>query len=332
MSTEVQFENIDDFKNAIAECRSDNYETNWVLAQHADQNPNVVTLCGFGNNGVEELKESLEDENVMYGLVRIEEQIDQSTTVKFVYIHWIGMQVPFTKKGKYGVVHGSVKKHFEPHHVSYETDNADDLNHEQLLATIQEQSGKKSKVLDDIAASERKAYDRGFTGHEPGINMKRVTGGFKGYQGKSGASLKFDDSVVEAASDVRSDSSETNWFVAGYQDGSPKLPLVCLGSGSEGVGGIRDLLTNDIVGYALCRVTDVVDDISTVKFVYVQWVGENVKPLVKAKISTHKADLEEIFHPAHVTIFATNHEEISEDEMMDKVQSSSGSKSHVRNE
>jgi hypothetical protein len=38
-----------------------------------------------------------------------------------------------------------------------------------------------------------------------------------------------------------------------------------------------------------------VDDISTVKFVYIQWVGENVKPLVKAKISTHKADLEQIF-------------------------------------
>ena len=36
--------------------------------RHVDQNPNVVTLGGFGNNGVEELKEALEDDSVMYGL------------------------------------------------------------------------------------------------------------------------------------------------------------------------------------------------------------------------------------------------------------------------
>lgn len=34
-------------------------------------------------------------------------------TVKFVYVHWIGDNVPFTKKGKFGVVHGSVQKHFQ---------------------------------------------------------------------------------------------------------------------------------------------------------------------------------------------------------------------------
>lgn len=45
--------------------------------------------------------------------MRFEEQIDQSSTVKFVYIHWAGKQVPFTMKGRYGIVHGSVKKIFE---------------------------------------------------------------------------------------------------------------------------------------------------------------------------------------------------------------------------
>ena len=45
--------------------------------------------------------------------VRFEEQIDQSTTVKFVYFHWIGKQIPFTMKGRYGIVHGSVRKCFE---------------------------------------------------------------------------------------------------------------------------------------------------------------------------------------------------------------------------
>lgn len=42
--------------------------------------------------------------------------------------------------------------------------------------------------------------------------------------------------------------------------------------------------------------TDIVDDIATVKFVYLQWMGNDVKPLSKAKISTHKGALEEMFY------------------------------------
>ena len=45
--------------------------------------------------------------------VRFEEQIDQSNTVKFVFIHWIGKQTPFTMKGRYGVVYGSAQKNFQ---------------------------------------------------------------------------------------------------------------------------------------------------------------------------------------------------------------------------
>ena len=47
--------------------------------------------------------------------VRLEELVDSyvEKTVKFVYVHWIGDSVPFTKKGKFGVVHGSVQEHFQ---------------------------------------------------------------------------------------------------------------------------------------------------------------------------------------------------------------------------
>ena len=45
----------------------------------------------------------------------------------------------------------------------------------------------------------------------------------------------------------------------------------------------------------MCMQTDVVDDIPTVKFVYIQWVGEGVKTMTRAKISTHKGDLEAVF-------------------------------------
>lgn len=56
---------------------------------------------------------------------------------------------------------------------------------------------------------------------------------------------------------------------------------------------------------------DVVDEISTVKFVFITWVGEGVKPMTKGKISTHKSTVEKVFHVSFVTnsafAFATAH-------------------------
>ena len=36
-----------------------------------------------------------------------------SQTVKFIYVRWLGEKIPTVKLGKYGVVHGSVVKHFQ---------------------------------------------------------------------------------------------------------------------------------------------------------------------------------------------------------------------------
>ena len=47
--------------------------------------------------------------------VRLVELVDSyvESTVKFVYVHWVGESVPFAKRGKFGVVHGSVEQHFQ---------------------------------------------------------------------------------------------------------------------------------------------------------------------------------------------------------------------------
>jgi hypothetical protein len=83
--------------------------------------------------------------------------------------------------------------------------------------------------------------------------------------------------------------------VASYEDNDVKKPLILLGSGNEGLSALKEMLKTDIVAYGLLRVTDIVDDISTVKFVFIQWVGEDVKPMSKAKISTHKSEIEKVF-------------------------------------
>ena len=49
---------------------------------------------------------------------------------------------------------------------------------------------------------------------------------------------------------------------------------------------------------------DVVDDITTVKFVFITWVGENVKPMTKGKISTHKSTVDKAFHVSFATKYS----------------------------
>ena len=47
-----------------------------------------LTLIASGSGDIEELKESLLDDQVMYGLLRTSDMVDAITTVKFVYIYW----------------------------------------------------------------------------------------------------------------------------------------------------------------------------------------------------------------------------------------------------
>ena len=69
----------------------------------------------------------------------------------------------------------------------------------------------------------------------------------------------------------RDDSSPSDWVLAGYEGNNPKNELVVLGSGTGGLGELKEALQNDLVLYGLLRVSDRVDDITTTKFVYIMW-------------------------------------------------------------
>ncbi|XP_073242831.1 uncharacterized protein [Porites lutea] len=327
MSTQVELKDEGVLKDAISDVRSDASPTNWMLAAHWEGNPNIIFYKAKGTGGADEMAGSLEDGEVMYGLVRLEELVDNyvEKTVKFVYVHWVGESVPFSKKGKFGVVHGSVKEHFQPSHCIIETSHKSDLTEEEMMKVISDTSGRTNKVLDVTDAAQRQ--DRGFTSSSNVIKTGKAVSSF---QTPGSVAVNIDDAVYGAIADVRSDDTSTNWCVGSYADNNPKKPIDLIGKGADELQGIVAQLKNDIVAYALLRVQDVVDGITTVKFVFITWVGENVKPMTKGKISTHKSTIEKAFHPAHVTIYANALGELSEDIVMSKVQNASGSKSHVK--
>ena len=44
--------------------------------------------------------------------------------------------MPFVKKGRYGVVHGSIEQHFNPYHALIETGSLEDLKEDELVKKV----------------------------------------------------------------------------------------------------------------------------------------------------------------------------------------------------
>lgn len=323
MSTTATFEDDSSFQEASGSVRNDSADAKYVIVGHVNDDPLRIQVVKTGQD-VEELADEMQDDQVMYVLARYQSTFDMSDTVKFVYFRWIGDKVPFTKKGKFGVVHGSIQQWFNPYHAFIETSSREDFYTKKVMQQLEETTGMKSKVLESGEGRQM----RGFTATQL---PKR------GPQAKSGPQISSEGALVEISQEVydailavRSDDDSTQWMVAEYRDGSPKGPIDLTGTGKGDSSELASNLVSDKPMYGLYRVTDKVDDITTVKFVYIIWVGQSVKPMTKAKISTHKGTAEQTFGPFHVSIYANDQSDISESIIMEKVTSASGTRSHVK--
>ncbi|KAI8922925.1 hypothetical protein BC831DRAFT_473782 [Entophlyctis helioformis] len=142
--------------------------------------------------------------------------------------------------------------------------------------------------------------------------------------------IKFSADVIAAIGEVRNDKQSTRWALATYEGANINNPICLLGKGEHGVDEFKALLTPNIIAYGIMRVTDIIDGHPTVKFVHISWIGSAVSIMNKAKISTHKGALVEQFSPFHVDLTCSEHRELSDGIIADKVAASSGSKSHVK--
>ena len=145
--------------------------------------------------------------------------------------------------------------------------------------------------------------------------------------------LNFEDEEAARAvlADVRSDASPTNWAILTYNAPSKSKTLKVLGSGSGGFDEFLAALQDDLVCYSLVRLTDVVDQSSTIKFVWVNWVGDNINRMQRALLATHKGFVSKLFSPYHVDHECNKKDEISEAIIMAKIKKAAGTANYVLN-
>ena len=128
-------------------------------------------------------------------------------------------------------------------------------------------------------------------------------------------------------------NNNNNRVLFGYEGGrgTNSNVLVLDGVGEGGIDALVQNLYSDSVNYGIVRVNDIVDNHVTVKFVLIQWVGEGVKIMRKARIPTHKGAFLTFIGQYHTDIVASTHDELTYESIMKKVQDASGTANHIKN-
>lgn len=87
-----------------------------------------------------------------------------------------------------------------------------------------------------------------------------------------------------------------------------------------------------MIAYGYARVEDIIDEYKTVKFVFVELIGENANRMMKARVTTHKSIINDLMQPHHVTFTIDSKKELTPEIIAAKVGTTSGSKSKVVDE
>jgi len=138
------------------------------------------------------------------------------------------------------------------------------------------------------------------------------------------------DGIKQAIADVRYDGSDTDWVLITY-DGPRSNTLQLAGIGSGGLSELKTYLKDNVVMYGLYRTTEKIDDSVTVKFCHIDWRGERIHTMQRAKLATHSGAIRELFHPFHVDIYASTDDEITEQLILKKIKAASGTAHYVLN-
>jgi len=126
-------------KQTYDDVRSDANETNWVVFGYEGNSKIVVK--GSGAGGLDELKGTLEDDQVHYGYIRVTSGDSESKRAKFVFISWVGEKVGPLKRAKVSVHKASVKQIIQSYAVEVHAEKQEELVEDDILSRVRKAGG-----------------------------------------------------------------------------------------------------------------------------------------------------------------------------------------------
>jgi len=318
---EVVFVDGDAARDAIREVRDANgSDTNWMAITYDNPKTMKLKLLGKGTGGADELAGIIKPEMAVYALIRVVDRIDNSDTVKFVTVLFLGEKLPRMLRARISVHQNSVKEFIGQSHVDYDCSTAAELTNDIIVSKVTITSGSSSRVID---ASNGRPI--GLGGKDSAAVSGRVAASKK-EEINTDSFSEGQDAVRDALLSVRSDADETVWALFEF-DGS-KL-VVC----DKGTGSVDDevvpKLCSDKMMYALVRKIERFELTDTVKFAFITYIGADVPFMLRGRLNAYSSMIDEVFSPYHVVVHAEVPSEVSDKIIVDAIAAASGTADHV---
>ncbi|KAJ2777691.1 actin binding protein [Coemansia interrupta] len=119
---------------------------------------------------------------------------------------------------------------------------------------------------------------------------------------------------------ILANDSSISWAVYGFDRGGTTLNVQA--TGSEGLDELAEEFDDGKVQFAFARVQD--PNTQLAKFVFISWCGQGVPVFRKGMVSSQVGEVQQVLGGSHVTVIARSAEDVLPDEIMDKVERSSG--------
>ncbi|XP_058063943.1 drebrin-like protein [Anopheles bellator] len=127
---------------------------------------------------------------------------------------------------------------------------------------------------------------------------------------------KHREAIVAAWKAVVDRKTATNWALFGYEGQSNVLKVQ--ETGEDGITELAAELNSGKIQYAFLRVDNAETGIA--KFVFINWQGEGAPIARKGTCAKHVRDVTAILHGAHITVHATNEDDVEEARILEKLQ------------
>jgi len=319
-STDLSFSNPEEAESLLKRVRSDSDELAWVTFVYAPKSDNSLDIRGSGTGGLEEFRASFDENERMYGLLRVIDIIDGHSTVKFVFVAWAGSRVRVVPKARMATHKGSIESLIGQAHLTLDASEPADLADAHVMNRITDSSGSGSRVLEKPSDTRTASSAvKSSSGTRPAVPRSSGT--------SDEVSIGNEEEGSNLIAKLRNNEDPTDWVLFGYEGNSNRV--VPVGSGEGGIEELKQSLEADQINYGLVRVYDCYDGHTTTKFVLILWVGENVKIMRKARITTHKGAVLNFLGQYHVDIPCSNHNEVNQEIIMTAVQKASGTANFV---
>eukprot|EP00002_Diphylleia_rotans_P020244 TRINITY_DN392_c0_g1_i2.p1 TRINITY_DN392_c0_g1~~TRINITY_DN392_c0_g1_i2.p1 ORF type:complete len:327 (-),score=91.35 TRINITY_DN392_c0_g1_i2:239-1219(-) len=291
----VVFVNEKDARAALDDVRKPTSTNTWALLAFEKGSSENLAFVASGAS-FQDLHARLSQDIFAYALVRVMDNYEGIPTARFALIIWIGDAVSGIVKAKIAAARSTVFSFIGHYNVDINTSDLQEITGEEIAKKISQTSGSSSREV-----GKEKAVP-----HVPQVSQPKASSVVP----KTKAAITFEDEagLKRLLAEIRSDQNPTNWCLITYKDMST---LHLLGKGNGGLSELSPLLTDKIIAYGLLRQEDVVDQSVTIKFLFVDWLGESVPPMQKGKISTHKGQIKEFFDPYHIEVRASSQDDIT---------------------